>query len=87
MSSADQIAQRLQELSSFIESAQQQLQKGEVVNLSHVDAEVAQLCDQTLKLKAEEAVQIQPVMAEMISKLEELGVALKDFQTHMKAKS
>lgn len=87
MSNADQIAQRLQELANFIEESQVKLQQGEVVNLSHLDDEVGQLCDQALKLKPEEAVKIQPTMADMISKLEELGVALQDFQANMKAKT
>lgn len=84
MSKADDIAQRLQELTEFIVNAQAQLKNGEVVNLSHLDDEVGQLCDETLKLKPEEAVRVQPIMADMISKLEELGLALKDFQSNLK---
>ena len=87
MSDADQISQRLQKLASFIEESQAKLQQGEVVNLSHLDDEVGELCDQALKLKPEDAVKIQPIMADMISKLEELGVALQDFQANMKAKT
>lgn len=80
MSNADEIAQRLQELSEFIENAHQQLKDGEVVNLSHLDDEVGELCDQTLRLPPKEATKVQPVMADMINKLEKLSVALKDFQ-------
>lgn len=80
MSNADDITQRLQELTTFIEEAHKQLKEGEVVNLSLLDDEVGELCDQTLQLKPQEAVKVQPVMADMINKLEKLGVALKDYQ-------
>ena len=84
MGNAEQITIRLQEMTSFIETAQAKLQKGEVVNLSHLDNEVAQLCDQTLKLPPQEASQVQPAMADMISKLEALGLALQEFQSNLK---
>ncbi|HPF77827.1 MAG TPA: hypothetical protein PLF01_00925 [Alphaproteobacteria bacterium] len=85
MSKADLIVQRLQELTSFIEDAQTKLQSGEVLSLSHLDDEVGQLCDQALNLPPQDAVKVQPVMANMISKLETLSIALKDFQSGLKA--
>ncbi len=84
MSNPTQITNRLQELSTFIEKARDKLQTGEVVDLAHLDDEVSQLCAATLGLKAEDAIQVQPVMADMISKLEEMGIALKDFQNNFK---
>lgn len=87
MSSVEQISNRLQELVSFIENAQEQLSGGQVVNLSHLDDEVAEICEHTLQLKPEEAAQIQPVMADMITKLEELGIALQQFQANLKDKN
>ena len=86
MSNTEQIAVRLQELTSFIQNAKEKLGNGEVVDLAHLDGEVEQICEQALKLKPEEALNVQPVMAEMISKLEELGLALKDFQDNLKPK-
>ncbi len=86
MNNADQIAGKLQELTRFIEDAQKKLHDGEVLNLSHLDNEVAQLCEETLKLPPQDAMQVQPIMGDMISKLEELSLALKDFQTNLKAK-
>lgn len=84
MSNADQIASRLQDMTSFIEGAKARLDKGEVVSLSHLDAEVATLCDQTMRLQPSDASKVQPAMANMISKLEELGIALQDFKSRMK---
>ena len=84
MSNAEQIKSRLEELTSFIEEAQSELADGKVVNLSHLDNEVEELCQQTLSLAPQEAQQVQPVMATMISRLEELSVALQDFQKNLK---
>lgn len=85
MNNAEQISARLQELTSTIEQAQQKLGQGEFVDLSHLDHEVGQLCDQVIRLKAEEAAKVQPVMGTMISKLEEFGMALKAFQNNLKS--
>ena len=86
MSKADEIMTKLQDLTHFIEDAQNKLRDGEVLNLSHLDAEVAQLCEETLTLPPQDALKIQPIMGTIISKLEELGVALKDFQTNLQNK-
>lgn len=85
MSNTQQIAARLNELTDFIEEAQAKLNDGEVVNMTHLDDEVSALCDQTLALPPQEAAQIQPIMGEMISKLETLGIALKEFQANLKS--
>lgn len=87
MSKADQIVDRLTQLTTFIETANMQLAKGEVVNLSHLDSEVDDLCNQTTSLPPTDIVKVQPVMANMISKLEELGLALKDFQAELKSRT
>ena len=86
MNKADILIQRMNELNTFIDDAYQKLQKGEVANLTRLDNEVALLCEQTLKLAPTEAVKVQPVMGDMISKLESFSVSLKDFQTELKAK-
>lgn len=84
MTKTDAIVTKLQDMTQFIEQAQEKLKKGDVINLSHLDGEVAQLCDETLKLPPQEAMKVQPIMAKMISRLEELGLALKDFQASLK---
>lgn len=84
MTNATEIVTRLKELTAFIEDAQERLKKGEVLNLSHLDGDVAELCEQTLQLSPSDAGRIQPLMGNMITKLEELGLALKDFQNHLK---
>ena len=86
MTKADEIVNRLKELTTFIEDAQERLKKGEILNLSHLDGDVAELCEQTLQLSPVDAGRVQPIMGSMITKLEELGLALKDFQSHLKNK-
>ena len=87
MSSAQEISSQLKELVSFIENAHEQLSSGTVVDLSRLDDEVARICEETLQLSPEEANNVQPAMAEMISKLEALGVALKEFQDGLRNKN
>ena len=81
MSQTAPIIKRINELTDFIGRAQDKLQQGEVSDVSHLDNEVKRLCDQTLSLKAADALQVQPSMGEMITKLEQFAQALKDFQT------
>jgi hypothetical protein len=87
MSKTNEIINKLETLTNFIEEAQIKLQQGEIINLSHLDGEVAELCNEILQLPPQDATQVQPIMGNMISKLEELGLALKDFQSNLKNKN
>ncbi len=84
MSNPDQIIGRMNELTDFIKRAQEKLKNGDLVDLSHLDAEVSKLCDITLAMKQADAMKIQPAMADMITQLEQLGIQLKDFQNSFK---
>jgi hypothetical protein len=82
-----QIKQNLNDLTAFIEQAQIKLAQGEVIDLSHLDKDVATLCEAAIQLPPTQAKDVQPAMGEMISKLEELSVGLKDFQSHLKERA
>ena len=84
MTDTNSIISRLSELTDFITEALARLEDGEVLNLSHLDDEVEALCEKSMALPPAEAAKIQEPMSQMISKLEELGVALKDFQSNLK---
>ncbi|MEM6812199.1 MAG: hypothetical protein AAF549_07005 [Pseudomonadota bacterium] len=84
MSNLDDILQRLSELTQFIEEVQDKLADGEVVNLSHLDQEVENLCQEAMSLPPDQIGQVQEPMAAMIGKLESLGAALQDFQKSLK---
>lgn len=78
--SRDQIETRLDELTAFIEEAAASVQDGKMVGLHHLDDEIAGLCDAAVALPPNEAARVQPKMATMIKRLEELANALKDYQ-------
>lgn len=87
MKNKDQLIAELNRLSAFIEEAQVKLGDGEIVNLSHLDSEVETICQEIVKLPPKQAQDVQPVMADMISKLETLGISLQEFQKNLKART
>ena len=80
MSEMEDIQARMRDICDFILSSAAQVDSGEMVNLAGLDDDVASLCERALALPPEEAAQVQPLMAEMISNLERLGQALRDYQ-------
>lgn len=76
----DQIEQRKRDITVFIEQSVQQVREGRMVTLHHLDDEVASLCDAAVTLPPVDAKHVQPLMAEMIGKLEQLSAALQDYQ-------
>lgn len=84
MTNATTIKNKLGELTDFITEATTRLEDGEVINLSHLDDEVDTICNAAMSLPPAEAAKVQEPMSMMISKLEQLGLALKDFQSHLK---
>lgn len=87
MRNKDQLIAELNRLSAFIEEAQIKLGDGEIINLSHLDGEVETVCQQIVKLPSKQAQDVQPIMADMISKLETLGISLQEFQKTLKART
>lgn len=83
MSEAQNIIQRMNELTQFVSQSNDIIKGGQMVDLTGLDDEVASLCDRTVALHPQEAMQVQPVMAELISKLEELGRTLQQFQNNL----
>lgn len=83
MSGVDDIHGKLSHMTSFIKEARENVLRGQQVNLSGMDGEVAALCERVVGLPPDEARQVQPIMAEMISELEALGAALEGFKDQM----
>ncbi|MCB1530655.1 MAG: hypothetical protein H6853_05340 [Rhodospirillales bacterium] len=77
---SEDIQKRLSELNAFILDSTRTVQNGEMVDLGDLDGEVASICDSIVTLPPEEALQIQPLMAEMIGHLEKLGEALHTYE-------
>lgn len=80
MNTPEEIAQHMRTLADFISEAEIALRGGEVVDLSHLEEEVGALCDQALSLSPEEARSIQPAMADLIARLEDLSGELEAFR-------
>lgn len=76
----EQIETRIRELTDFIAQSAQMVREGRMVALTHLDDEVAALCDAALALPPAEAKQIQPFMAAMIAGLEDLARALEEYR-------
>jgi hypothetical protein len=56
------------------------VQQGVMVDLKNLDQDVSSLCTKVLALPPAEARELQPLMADMIAALEELGLALSDYR-------
>lgn len=80
MNERDKIISELRSLTEFVIEADNQIRDGNMVDLSRLDEEVGNLCDRTVALSAEDAQEVQPVMAEMINQLESLSLALQEYK-------
>jgi hypothetical protein len=77
----DQISQRLEDIVATINKAHDDVSAGIIQDLSFMDKDVASVCNDIVKLKPEEAAEIQPIMADMISRLEGLAQSLQSFKS------
>lgn len=80
----EQILKKLEEIVVTINSAHDEIAAGVVKDLSSMDQEVSKICAEIVKLSPEDAAQVQPVMADMISRLEGLAQSLQDFKSQFK---
>lgn len=87
MNKVADIQTRMENLIEFIADANEKVRGGQMVDLRNLDDEVASLCEETVALPPQFAARIQPIMADMIQHLEELGRALKDFQDSLDAQN
>jgi len=78
----EQILKKMEEMVAAIDEAQHSVIAGIVKDLTSMDMEVARLCDAIIKLSPEEAAQVQPAMADMISRLETLEQSLQNFKNN-----
>lgn len=85
MSDLDELQTRMRDVCDYIMSSTAQVEAGEMVNLSGLDDDVAALCERAIALPPQDATQIQPLMADMISQLELLGNALRDYQERVRS--
>jgi len=70
----------MDDVNNFILESQDKVRGGEMVSLAGLDEKVATICAQVVALPADDAHDLQPLMAEMIGHLESLSNALKEFK-------
>lgn len=87
MTDAASLTQRLQDLIVFIDEANASMDRDAVPTLNNLDQKVAKLCMDVEQSPPVIAKQIQPLMAQMITKLDELALKLQDFQTRTKSET
>jgi|GEM_PF-1661525 len=81
---AEAIEAELAKQTDLIGAAIESVRGGTVADINEVERNVAVLCNEISGMPQEDAQRLEPAMAQMISKLEELAVALHDFQSESK---
>ena len=76
----DQLRDKMENLSHFIRDAEGTVLSGQMVDMSGLDKDVALICNKVITLPPAQAMELQPLMAEMIGHLERLSIALKDYK-------
>lgn len=80
----EQLRTKMEELSRFIRDAEGTVLSGQMVDMSGLDKDVSFICNKVVSLPPDQAMELQPLMAEMIGHLERLSIALKDYKDHFK---
>lgn len=80
----DALRARMETIKSFIQDADAEIRGGKMVNLGSLDRDVADICDRVVRLNAPDALELQPLMADMIGELERLSMSLRDYRDNLK---
>ncbi len=72
---------QLEKLIETIELASIKVSEGYVIELPTLQAEVEALCARVIKAEPHDARSMQPLMADLISRLDELAEHLEDFKS------
>jgi len=78
-----ELEKSLQQKIEQIDAAIIKIRHNVLVDISFMDKEVAKLCQQILGAEGMAAKMLEPKMIEMINKLDELAVEIKDYQDRM----
>lgn len=81
----DQLRDKMENISNFIRDAEGTVLGGQMVDMSSLDRDVALICNKVIALPPAQALELQPLMAEMIGNLERLSMALKDYKDNLKS--
>ena len=85
MNEADTLNERLQRHIDFIDEAVAQIRNGALPNLKPLD-DAMRLCTTVQKAKPAIAKELQPRMAEMIGRLDQLAMEIEAYRKELKAR-
>ncbi|MCB9996492.1 MAG: hypothetical protein H6869_08670 [Rhodospirillales bacterium] len=80
----DDLEQKLQQQIDTIEKAIIKIRNNELLDISFMDKEVADICQQVIHSEDAAVQALEGKMIEMITKLDELAVELKEYQDRVK---
>ncbi len=83
MDTIESFKSRLQGITDMIEQAQRDLNAGKLADLGDMDKNVTALCREIEISPPEIATEMKPLIAQMISGLDELAIALSTYQTQL----
>lgn len=83
MKAAD-VRTKMEELKRVIQTADHDVRAGKKVDLSGLDSKVALICTKAVALPPSDAMDIQPLMADLIGELEHLTQSLQDYRDTLK---
>ncbi len=81
---SDELKRRFEDLIAYINKANEDVLDGRIGELADLDKDVTALCRDVESSEPALARDMQPLMAEMISKLDELAQNLTEFQQRQK---
>lgn len=87
MSDAQDLKQRFEGLIEFISDTNDKIQDGTMTELENLDQDVMALCQDVENSTPEIAKKMQPLMAKVISSLDELAQNITTYQNNQKSDS
>lgn len=84
---SENLRKRFEDLIAYIIKANEDVLDGRIRRLNDLDQNIEKLCQDTLATEAIIAKQMQPLMGEMISRLDELASNLKEFKKQHEERS
>ena len=75
----------MEDLKAYIKDADRNVCAGKMTNLKDLDKKVSLICQQATSLPPAQALDIHPLMAELIGELERLTISLNDYRDRLKS--
>jgi len=87
MADKAELQERIETMIDFVVEAEQKAQNDEIADLKTLDGDITDLCNDVTSAEPETAKELQPVMATLISRLDDLATGLKECKKRQEEKS